>query len=275
MSPCLIRLLTPDGLQPAAYTAETLAEAAQHEPSDGVYTVTNTYHTSQVLKLDAHLDRLEQSARFEGITLTLDRPALRAALRQMIEAAGFGDVRFRITVPRQPPAHLILSVEPFVPPPPEVYERGVRCITLANSARHNPAAKSTGWMHQRDHFVLPAGIYTGLLLDTAGNILEGLSSNFYAVMAGELRTAGAGVLPGIAQQIVFEVAAGVLPLRLDPVNVRDVPNLDEAFVTSSSRGIVPVIEIDGAVIGAGVPGPYTRTLLAAYRDWVTRHLEEL
>lgn len=275
MSPCLIRVLTPDGLQAADYTADSLADAARHEPQDGVYTVTNTYNTFQVLKLNAHLDRLEDSARRMSIPLTIDRASLRAALRQMIAQSGFGDVRFRITVPYQQPDHLILSIEPFHPQPPEVYDKGVACITLPDSARHNAAAKSTGWMHERERFALPPGVYTGLLLDTEGNILEGLSSNFYAVLDGELRTAGTGILPGIAQQIVFEVAPPVLPLRKEAVNIHDLPKLDEAFITSSSRGIVPVARIDDMMIGAGVPGDKTRALMAAYRARVSSLLEEL
>lgn len=275
MSPCFIRRLTPDGLQTVPYTAGSLAEAARFEPGEGVYTVTNTYHTFRVLKFDAHLSRLEESARREGIPLRLDRRALRAALREMIGQAGYGDTRFRITVPRADPDTLILSLEPFQPPPPEVYEQGVRCVTLPDSARQNPISKNVAWMHERERLVLPPGIYTGLLLDADGFILEGLSSNFYAVQDGQLYTAGAGVLPGIAQQIVFAVAPGVLPLCLEPVNVRDVPRLDEAFITSSSRGIVPVVEIDGLAVGAGRPGIYTQALWAAYRDWVVRHLEEL
>lgn len=275
MSPCLIRMLTPDGLQPVDYSADSLAEAARHETQDGVYTVTNTYNTFQVLKFDAHLNRLEDSARRLNISLTLNRPQLRAALRQMIVESDFGDVRFRITVPRQQPDHPILSIEPFQRQPPEVYEKGVSCITLPDSARHNPGAKSTGWMHEREQFALPQGIYTGLLLDSDGNILEGLSSNFYAVLDGELRTAGVGMLPGIAQQIVFEVAPSVLPVRKEAVNVRDLPRLSEAFVTSSSRGIVPVVQIDEVTIGAGLPGDKTLALMAAYRERVSSLLEEL
>jgi len=273
--PCLIELLTSDGLQPVPYTAESLAEAAQYEPHDGVYTVANTFNTFQVLKLDAHLDRLEDSARRENIDLKLDRPTLRKALRQVIDEANFGDVRFRITVSRVHPDQFILSVEPFQPPAPEVYENGVRCITLPDSARHNPAAKTTGWMHDREHFILPNGIYTGLLLDAQGDILEGMTSNFYAIVDGELRTAGEGALPGIAQQIVFTIAADIIPLRKDPVNVKDLSQIQESFVTSSSRGIVPVIEIDGLTIGNGKPGEQTVALQAAYRSWVKNHLEEL
>ncbi|MBC7810040.1 MAG: hypothetical protein H7175_02780, partial [Burkholderiales bacterium] len=56
--PTMIRVLTPDGLQPAPYSADTLNDAAQHEPADGVYTVASTLNGTQTLKLDAHHDRL-------------------------------------------------------------------------------------------------------------------------------------------------------------------------------------------------------------------------
>lgn len=275
MSPCTINILTADGLQPAPYTADSLADAVQYEPHDGVYTLANTFNTTQVLKLDAHLDRLEDSARRESIGLKLDRPALRKALRQMIEQAGYGDVRYRITVPRDNPAHIILSIEPFSGFPPDIYANGVRCITLPDSARPNPAAKTTGWMHDREHFALPPGIFTGLLLDNEGYILEGMSSNFYAVLNGELRTAGAGVLPGIAQQIIFEIAPGILSLKREAVHVRDIPHFSEAFISGSSRGIVPVVEIDGITLGDGHPSAKTRALREAYAGWMKTHLEEL
>jgi branched-chain amino acid aminotransferase len=275
MSPCTINLLTPDGLQPAPYTADSLADAVQYEPHDGVYTLANTFNTTQVLKLDAHLHRLEDSARRENIPLKLDRPALRKGLRHMIEQAGYGDVRYRITVPRDNPAHFILSIEPFQGFPPEIYADGVRCITLPDSARPNPAAKTTAWMQHRDQFALPPGVFTGLLLDKAGYILEGMSSNFYAVLKDELRTAGAGVLPGIAQQIIFEIAPAILPLKREAVHIEDIAHFSEAFISGSSRGIVPVVEIDGITLGDGKPGAQTRALREAYAGWMKTHLEEL
>lgn len=275
--PCLIRILTPDGLEPAPYTAESLADAARFEPREGVYTITNTFETFKVLKLDAHLDRMENSARLAGIPLKLERPRLRAALRAMIAEAGFGDVRFRITAPAAAPDRLILSIEPFKGLPPETYSQGVRCVTVPNSARHNPTAKTTDWMLDRKVIEdnLPPGVFTGLLLDAEGRILEGLSSNFYAVLDGELRTAGEGVLPGIAQQIVFEIAPEVLSVRREAVSISDIPRFDEAFITSSSRGIVPVVEIDGQRIGSGTPGAITQTLRDRYRRWMETHLEPL
>ncbi len=274
--PTLIRILTPLGLEPAPYTADSLVEAAKYEPADGVYTITNTYNTYEALKLDAHFDRLEDSARRENMALKLDRAAVRRGLRQMIAESGYGDVRFRITVGRADPTRMILTVEPFNPPLPEVYARGVTLATIGGSHRSNPAAKTTGWMHDRPNVArsLPKGAYEGLLIGDHGEILEGLSSNFYAILDGELRTAGEGVLPGIARLIVLEVAPAILPMRLEPVGLSDVPRLQEAFITSSSRGIIPVIGIDNAVI-SGEPGPVTRRLRQAYLDWLKSNLEPL
>jgi branched-chain amino acid aminotransferase len=274
--PATIRQLTPDGVQPVIYTADSLNDAAQYEP-DGVYTITNTYDTFKVLKLDAHFDRLEDSARRESIPLKLDRARVRAALRQMIAESGYGSSRFRITVPHGAPDRLILSVEPFSPPAPEVYTKGVRCVTVPQAKRSNPAAKTTNWMESRRALQssFPPGIYEGLLLNEQGEILEGLSSNFYAVLDGKLRTAGEGVLGGIARQVVLHVAPAILPVDHKPVSVIDIPSFDEAFISSASRGIVPVVEIDGVQIGDGAPGSFTLALRDAYLAWVNAHLEEL
>lgn len=275
--PALIRILTPTGIALPNYAATSLAEAAVYEPRDGVYTVANTLEATKTLKLDAHLDRLENSARLAGIALKLDRARLRAVLRGMITESGFGNVRYRITVPQSAPDRIILTIEPFKGQPESIYRDGMRLITSAGSARHDPAAKTTDWMHDRKALEesLPPGIYSALLLSESGDILEGTGSNFYAILNGELRTAGSGVLPGIAQQIVLEVAPRILPVRLDPVNVRDIPSLQEAFISSSTRGIVPAVEIDGVTLGSGAPGEKTRALRAAYQAWVAEHLEEL
>ncbi len=274
---CQAYLLSSEGLHPAPWSGDSLAATAPYEPADGVYTITNTYHATQVLKLDAHLDRLEDSAARAGIPLVLDRPRLRAALRQIIEDAGWGDVRFRITVGRDQPEVLILSIEPFHPLPPHLLTEGARAITAPNSARHNPEAKTTDWALRRRQLqdAMPQGIYDTFLLDANGYLMEGLASNFYAILDDTLYTAGSGVLKGISQQIVLEVAPQVLPVKLEAVHVSQLPQMQEAFLSSSSRGIVPVVEIDGVAIGDGRVGEKTQALRHAYQAWVTAHLEEL
>ncbi|MEL6527160.1 MAG: aminotransferase class IV [Chloroflexota bacterium] len=275
--PTVIRLLTPDGLQPVDYIADSLKVASAYEPNDGIYTVTNTYNRYDTLKLNAHFDRMEDSANRQGIDLSLDRQRVRDALREMIDIADYGDVRFRITVPKSTPDTFILTVEPFSPPSQAIKENGVRCITAPNSARHDAEAKTTDWMHRRKALsdAMPEDIYDTFLLDAHGNILEGLGANFYAVQDDVLRTAGEGVLKGISQQIVFEVAEGIVAIEKVAPHIDDLRTFQEAFLTSSSRGIIPVVEIDGVTLGDGTPGKITNALRSAYETWMADHLEPL
>jgi len=275
--PTEIRRLTPHGLEAVPYAADSLQAAAQHESADGVYTITNTVNTFQVVKLTAHLERLKDSAERAGIPYVLDDAMLRGALRELIALAGYGDVRFRITIPRDTPDTPILSVEPFAGYPDSLYTQGVRVMTAANAARNNPAAKTNAWMLDRQALLanLPAGVYEVILTDAGGHLLEGTSSNFYAVMQDALYSALDGVLGGISRQIVFEVAPSVLPLIRRPLHVSQLEDLQEAFISSASRGIVPVVEIDGIALGDGSPGAFTTQLRAAYAEWVNAHLETL
>jgi branched-chain amino acid aminotransferase len=275
--PTEIRRLTPHGLEAVPYAADSLQAATQHESADGVYTITNTVNTFQVVKLTAHLERLKDSAERAGIPYVLDDAMLRGALRELIALAGYGDVRFRITIPRDTPDTPILSVEPFAGYPDSLYTQGVRVMTAANAARNNPAAKTNAWMLDRQALLanLPAGVYEVILTDAGGHLLEGTSSNFYAVMQDALYSALDGVLGGISRQIVFEVAPSVLPLIRRPLHVSQLEDLQEAFISSASRGIVPVVEIDGIALGDGSPGAFTTQLRAAYAEWVNAHLETL
>lgn len=275
--PTLIKKLTAQSLQDVDYTASSLSDAAQYEPDDGIYTVANTFNTYDTLKLNAHFDRMEDSARRADIDMTLARQRVRDALRQMITASGYGDVRFRVTVAKENPEIFWLTIEPFSPPAQEIIENGVKCITAANSARHNAEAKTTDWMHNRKALAdaMPEGIYDTFLLDADGNMLEGLGANFYAIMNGELRTAGKDVLKGISQQIVFEVAPNIILVSKTAAHVSDIANFDEAFLTSSSRGIIPVVEIDSITVGDGNVGAVTKQLREAYQAWMSDHLETL
>jgi len=275
--PTRIYTLKADGLHAVGYTAKSLAEAATYEPDEGVYTVANTFDTDKTLKLEAHLDRLEDSAHRANIPLSLNRDALKSALRQMILEAGFGSVRFRVTVPKVTPDQFILSIEPFTPPSQAIKAGGVRCITVKDHARQNAAAKTTGWMHARKALTeaMPEDIYDTFLLDDGGYLLEGLGSNFYAILNDELRTADSGVLPGIAQQIVFEIAPNIVPINKQAIHLDDLSSLQEAFLTSSSRGIIPIIEIDGVTIRSGQRGTYTQQLQDLYDRWVQEHLVTL
>jgi branched-chain amino acid aminotransferase len=112
-----------------------------------------------------------------------------------------------------------------------------------------------------------------LLCSEDGAILEGVGSNFYAVIDGELRTADQGVLPGIARGMLLEAAQTVIPVNLSPVRAVDVPRLNEAMLTSASRGVLPIVRIGDQVVGGGAPGPVCRALRTRYDAQVEQELE--
>lgn len=274
-TPILTLILTPEGLVPTPYKAPSLAAASSLEP-DGVYTVARTFQGSRALLFDAHLDRLEESARLSDIPLALDRARLRAALRTALRDAGYPDAKFRITVPREDPAQIYLALEPFQPVPAAVQQNGVHVQTLP-LVRANPVVKTTAWMAVRkpSQEALPAGIYEAILVDQAGYLLEGMSSNFYAVLDGVLYTASGGVLAGITRRAVLELAADLAPVRLEAPRVADIPRFEEALLTSSGRGVVPITQIDGVSIGDGAVGPVVRQLRDRYDRWTEAHSEPI
>lgn len=268
-------ILTPAGVVPTPYQVPSLAAAVSHEP-DGVYTVARTFFGDRALLLDAHLDRLEESARLSGIPLYVDRDQLRTALRFALHAAGYPDAKFRITVPREDPSRLYLALEPYQPVPEAIMREGAHVITLP-IVRENPVVKTTAWMTARkpSQDALPQGVYEGILRSEGGRLLEGMSSNFYAVLNGALYTAGEGVLAGITRRAVLEIAAELLPLRPEAPHQRDMPRFTEAFLTSSGRGVVPITRIDETPIGAGTPGAITRALQEHYDRWTETYSEPI
>ena len=268
-------ILTPDGLIPTPYAARSLAEAVQYEPR-GVYTVARTFHGDRALLLDSHLDRLEQSARLVNIPLSLDRARLRQTLRAMLHETAFPDAKFRVTIPREHPDWMYLSIERLQPVPETIMRDGVHLVTTP-LVRENPVAKTTDWMMVRQPTAagLPSGVYEALLVDRDGYVLEGLSSNFYGVLAGVLHTAGVGVLEGITRRAIITIAHDIVPVALTALRKTDLPLLSEAMMTSSSRGVVPVTRIDGQPVGDGQVGPTVRALRELYNSWTDTHSEPI
>jgi branched-subunit amino acid aminotransferase/4-amino-4-deoxychorismate lyase len=252
-----------------------LSEAVAHEPR-GVYTVARTFHGDQALLLDAHLDRLEQSAQLMNISLKLDRVGLRGALRDMLHRAGYPDAKFRITVPQDGPDCIYLAIEPYKPVPETVMQQGAHVITVS-LVRQNPVVKATEWMtiRQPTFDSLPPGIYEAILTASDGRVLEGLSSNFYGVLDGVLYTAGESVLAGITRRAILDLAPEILPVSLTALRLSDIPRLSGAMLTSSSRGVVPITMMDRHPVGDGVVGQMVTRIRQGYDAWADAHSEPI
>ena len=109
-----------------------------------------------------------------------------------------------------------------------------------------------------------------------GRVLEGMTSNFFYMTNGVLQTARRDVLLGVTRQTVIRVARGIgVEVNYSPFKLDQLSTVDEAFITSSSRGIVPVIQIDDVRVGEGHPGGVTKRLMLAYDEYVSRLAEKI
>jgi branched-chain amino acid aminotransferase len=110
-----------------------------------------------------------------------------------------------------------------------------------------------------------------VLLDTYGNLAEGMGSNIFLVHDGALLTPRADfVLPGVSRDVVMQLAAGLdIECHERDLSLYDACNADEVFLTSTSLCLCPVRSINGTVVkNSAIPGPVTKRLTDAYRDLV-------
>ncbi len=268
--------LFPGGkYEDAHLSVQTLDQLGRTEP-EGIYTITRTFLGRRSVLLDVHLDRLEESAHLEGMPLKLERDSLRSAIRTLIARSQFDETRLRISIPKGHPERILVAVEPLIPIPDETRLRGVP-VGSHMITRPNPKAKTNLWENlradAREDF--PAEMFEIVIRTEQGNLLEGFGSNFFAVKNGVLRTSSERILHGIARKIVLIVIEGLLSIDARAVNIDEIDQMDESFLSSSSRGVVPIIKMDGITIGDGRPGPLTMEIIQRYDAWVASHLEPI
>ena len=246
--------LTLEGARPLG-SAATWSEAPE-SVSEGSYTTFLVRKGRRVLDFELHLRRLTDSAPGGD---PLDVSSVAARLLEALEAERLDTARVRLTRCR---SRLFASLAPHEPLPAALYERGVACETVA-LRRGSPRQKDTRFIAAAASAreALGPDVHEGLMTTGDGALLEGLSSNFFGVLGGELRTAQDGVLSGVTRRRVLELAAGLIPIRLEPIGSGERRAISEAFLTSASRGVLPVVKIDAAPFGDGLPGAVTRRLM--------------
>jgi branched-chain amino acid aminotransferase len=244
----------------------------------GVYSALRTFGHVRFLRLEAHLDRTDRSLELTGASGRLDRAALRAAIDRIVREAPWEDSRVRFDVLREPAhslgtdASVLIAVSPFSPVPARFVEEGVRVSLSSELRRVDPKIKRADFVLRRRPYPLERQEAFELVMqDEEGRLLEGTSTNFHAIREGTMHSAGSGVLEGITERVVAEIGAAIgLGRREQAIFERELPTLDEAFLTSSIRGIVPVVGVGAARIGSGAPGPWTRRLLEEYAAFAER-----
>lgn len=270
---------TPDGLEPLDYSgAKNLSDVARLEP-DGIYDVARIFPGCQAVLLDSHFNRMERSLAMLGLDIDLDRPRLRESIRNIFHQSGYVSTRLRLCVPIASPEEVHIVLEDFQEygsDLPKLKETGV-VVHTQRVKRETPLAKTIRWVKERMKFeeTLLHKPYENIILNRKNELLEGFSSNFYSIIGSTIHTSKGKVLPGIARKIVFKIAEAEYEIIPAPLKLDQILNIDEAFLTSSSRGIVPIIQIDDVIIGDGKPGAGTKALIKSYNDWVDAHLESI
>jgi branched-chain amino acid aminotransferase len=253
-------------------TLTALPESAQ--TPDGAYTTFRSSGGSRILRPEQHLFRLRESAGLQGLPADLDPTRFERGVGRALAAVGLAESRLRVTFA---PPRLLVAVWPYEQLPAALYEQGAACVSV-RARRGNPHAKDTRFLAEAAaaYAGLPPGVHEGLMFDaTDGALLEGLSSNAFAVLDGQLRTENERVLRGVTRGIVLELAAGLLPVRLEPVRGEQLARLEEAFLTSVTRGILAVTSVDGRPVGEGRPGPVARALRERLEVLVEREARPL
>jgi branched-chain amino acid aminotransferase len=243
---------------------------------DGVYTTFRTYFQNKVLRLSSHFQRLQTSAELQNCFEKLDLSAIRVGLRKAGEAFSNIDVRYRIHWSlTQPQSEIYILAEPFYKLPDEFYTLGVRVQTVCME-RENPVSKSTRFINSTSHFRenKPNDIHEYLMVSSNHEILEGLTSNFFSIGGGKIFTATTGILPGITRQLVLEAINNLnIPLETRGIKVTKIGKFQEAFITSASRGILPVTVINGIAVGMGKPGELTKQIDQEFSQCLIKALE--
>jgi branched-chain amino acid aminotransferase len=251
---------------------------------DGVFEGIRAYH-GRVFKLKEHIDRLFYSAKAILLEIPMSHAQLMKATVETCRANKLRDGYIRLVVTRgigslglnprscKKPSVIIIA-DKIQLYPPEYYQRGLDIITVPTTrnlhSALNPAIKSLNYLNNILAKIEAnnAGVEEAVMLNAEGFVAECTGDNLFIVKNRALFTPplSAGALYGITRQTVIELAeeAG---LKVSEPNLTryDLFNADECFLTGTGAELIPVVKIDGRVIGTGKPGPITRRLEEDYR----------
>jgi branched-chain amino acid aminotransferase len=265
--------------------------------ADGVFETMRVYD-GHPFRLAAHVRRLRDATASLGIPLRGDIGGHVTEAVAEAAATGMREASVRVTVSRgvgpagvapSSPAEptIVVTVSTLPAFPPETYTSGLAAHVA--SGRRNERAMTAGLktIAYTDSIVAlaearAAGADDAIFLDSEGHVSEGSSSNvFVAAVADNADTADAnvlvtpplscGALPGITRAAVMELAQTLgITVQVRPIQHDELLSSPELFLTSSLRGIAPVVRVDGHPLGGGEPGALTRQVMEAYAALVGR-----
>lgn len=272
--------------QPHAYGAVHIEDRG-YQFADGVYEVV-TVADGKLVDEIGHLDRLERSLGELKIPHPMKRAVLQLKMRELIRMNGLqnGLVYMQITRGVAPRNHAFPSAD--TPPALVMTTKKMRFSTMAKFTDGVPVItqKDLRWARCdiKTVSLLPnclakqaaveAGSYEAWLYDEAGEVTEGSSSNTWIVTSEDVlvtRPPTNEILNGITRKTIIEIATELgLSFEERAFTLEEAYKAHEAFVSSATSFVTPVIKIDDTTIGDGTPGPLSKKLLAGYQDYIAK-----
>lgn len=255
---------------------------------DGIFEGIRAYN-GRVFKLKEHIDRLFYSAKaillkipmsheemMRAVLETCRRNRIRDGYVRLLVTRGVGGLGLNPNRCKNP--SVIIIADRIQLYPPEFYDRGLDIITVPTvrnlHSAVNPAIKSLNYLNNILAKIEAnnGGCEEAVMLNAQGFVSECTGDNIFIVRGNELLTPplSAGALHGITRNVVMDLARESGLVVSDPNLTRyDLFNADECFLTGTGAEVIPVVKIDGRVIGSGKPGPVTQNLVQKYHSLTT------
>jgi len=251
---------------------------------DGIFEGIRAYH-GRVFRLKEHIDRLFYSAKAILLNIPRSHAEMMQAVVETCRRNKLRDGYVRLVVTRGPGGlglnprgckapSIIIIADKIQLYPAELYERGLDIITVPTTrnlhSALNPAIKSLNYLNNILAKIEAnnGGCEEAIMLNSEGYVSECTGDNVFIIKAGQMFTPplSAGALYGITRSVVMDMAREAsIPVGEPNLTRYDLFNADECFLTGTGAELIPVVKIDGRVIGTGKPGPVTKSLVQRYR----------
>lgn len=230
--------------------------------------------------LDDHLTRLYHSAQLIDLDIPYSREQITTIVREVIERNAYKHATIRIFVtggetedsilPTGKPM-LVVLITPLGERDMQRFAQGSRVITT-HLQRIMPEAKTNNYIAAVRALKEAArrNASDALFINEQDHVLEATRSNFFIFRGDTLVTPRQGILIGVTRNVVLDLARGRFPVEERPILLEELARAGEAFITSSSKEILPVVQIDDLLINNGKPGPRTYELEHRFIDLVER-----
>ena len=230
--------------------------------------------------LDQHLTRLYHSARMIEMEIPWSGKHIADVVREIIARNTYQHAAIRLLItggesedgmlPSGEPI-LVVLITPLGERDMERFAKGCKLITT-KLQRTAPEAKTANYIAAIRALKEAArrGAADALFVNEREHVLEATRSNFFIFRGDILITPRRGILIGITRNVVLELARNTFPIEERPILLEELAIADEAFITSSSKEITPVVQIDDLIIGDGKPGQHTYQLEQLFIEMVQR-----